>query len=88
MLLLMTILLNHTHRAWFNTVTEAKPREIVIFLDLNEQGIMGNSSRAELRDVAIKVVRSLGTMDKVGVMSLKGCGLLVCITGWIGTGNR
>ncbi len=70
----MTISLNHTHRAWFNTATEAKPREIVVFLDLNEQGIMGNSSRAELRGVATSVVRSLGTMDKVGVRSVRGCG--------------
>ena len=52
-------------RAWYNSATKDKVREIVIFLDLNRNGVPGNSTQPDLEEAAINVIRSLSRNDRV-----------------------
>lgn len=55
-------------------MTQTQEKELVIFLDLNDQGLTGNSSKTELREAALNVIRSLAPNVKV---LIGRCGLLI-----------
>ena len=58
------------YRSWYNAVVYNGMKEIVVFLDLNQQGINGNSSDSLLRESAINVILSLSIKDKVMIMGV------------------
>ena len=52
------------YRSWYSRST-LEPREVVIFLDINTNGLNGPSAVNELKDAAINLIESLEPRDKV-----------------------